>query len=159
MTLPDGAEIGSDSAPIQERTFPLMTRLPRRSIQLSPTAGSSNSNSFQHASSTRPLEKAVEVAKDAADQGKIEEVTKIIEGAINVLRSTSKIPARYLMAVGESLRVSESSLNFSEDLLEISEIFSSSDKMSSNSSRTIYQRCASRSSDCFKAVYSTWTTP
>jgi hypothetical protein len=101
MTLPDGAEIGSDSAPIQERSF-LMTRLPRRSIQLSPTAGSSNSNSFQHASSTRPLKKAVEVAEDAADQGKIEEVAEIIEGATNALRRTSKIPARHLMAVGGS---------------------------------------------------------
>ena len=100
MTLPDGAEIGSDSTPIQERSF-LMTRLPRRSIQLSPTAGSSNSNSFQHASSTRPLEKAVEVAEDAADQGKIEEIAEI-EGATNALRRTSRIPARHLMAVGES---------------------------------------------------------
>jgi len=134
MTLPDGAEIGSNSAPIQEGSFPLMTRLPRRSIQISPTAGSSNSNSFQHASSTRPLEKAVEVTADAADQGKIEEVTEIIKGATNALRRTSKIPARHLMAVGESLQISESSLNFSEDLSEISEIFSSSDKMSSNSS-------------------------
>lgn len=128
-----------------------MTRPPRRSIQLSPTAGSSNSNSFQHASSTRPLEKAVEgfeyliqeaveVAEDAADQGRIEEVTEIIEGATNALRRTSKTPARHLMAVGEPLQISESSLNFSEDSSEISEISSSSDKMSSNSSRTILTR-------------------
>ena len=60
MTLPNGVKIGSDSAPIQERSFPLMMRPPRRSIQLSLTAGSSNGNSFQHGSSTKPLEKAVE---------------------------------------------------------------------------------------------------
>ena len=118
----------------------LTTRLLRRSIQLSPTAGSSNSNSFQHASSTRPLEKAVEVAEDAADQGKIEGVTEIIEGATNALHRTSKIPARHLMAVGESLQISKSSLNFFEDLSEISEIFFSSDKMFSNFSRTIFIR-------------------
>lgn len=42
------------------------------------------------------------------------------------------------MAVGGSLQISESSLNFSEDLSEISENFSSSDKMSSNFSQTIF---------------------
>ena len=151
MILPNGAKIGSDSAPIQERSFPPMTKPPRRSIQLSPTAGSSNNNSFQHTSNTRPLEKsvegfeyliqeAVEVAEDAADQGKIGEVTEIIEGATNALRRASKIPARHLMAVGEPLQVSESSLNSSEDSSEISEIPSSSDKISSNSSRTILTR-------------------
>ena len=39
-----------------------------------------------------------------------------------------------------SLQISESSLNFSEDLSEISEIFSSSDKMPGNSPRTIFTR-------------------
>ena len=43
------------------------------------------------------------------------------------------------MAVGEPLQVSESLLN-SEGSSEISEILSSSDKMSSNSSRTILTR-------------------
>ena len=43
------------------------------------------------------------------------------------------------MAVGEPLQVSESSLN-SKGSSEISEILSSSDKMSSNSSRTILTR-------------------
>jgi len=44
------------------------------------------------------------------------------------------------MAVGGSLQISESSPNFSEDLSEISENFSSSDKMSSNFSQTIFTR-------------------
>ena len=39
-----------------------------------------------------------------------------------------------------SLQISESSLNFSEDLSEISEIFSSSDKMPGNFPRTIFTR-------------------
>ncbi|KAF2196713.1 hypothetical protein GQ43DRAFT_242571 [Delitschia confertaspora ATCC 74209] len=55
------------------------------------------------------VQEAALVAEDSADQGQLEEMREIIEGATDTLQRTSSIPAKHLMATGSPLRVSSSS--------------------------------------------------
>lgn len=145
-------KISSPYIPTHERSFPSATKAAKKSVQLSPRASLLKRDLFERDAKDHQLDdaidgfedlvqEAVEMAEDAADQEKMDEVTEIIEGATNALRMASIIPANHFMVVGSPRHVSESSYS-SSGVSSISEESTSDDRRSSSSSQTILTRAS-----------------